>query len=93
MTEPKEGPGFRPPEPSSIPDYPDEVLKGHRIGECATCGETFLYGWVGDETSNFSPCPHCGSMEWEKWGVEMPDGERVHKSEYGAAASGKQEEQ
>lgn len=58
-----------------LEEVPNTVLNGHRIGECADCGERFEYGGVGDDVQNLDPCPGCGNRRWHKWGYRYGDRE------------------
>lgn len=58
-------------------DVPEEVLKGTPLGKCPNCGEKFEYNSPETHVTAMSPCPGCGSQQWQKWSYRMPDGTEV----------------
>lgn len=54
-------------------DVPDFVLEGTPVGKCNDCHDYFEYG-TGTGRGNLTPCPHCGSDDWEKIGYQHDGG-------------------
>lgn len=61
---------------------PDEIIEGRPLGECPDCGARFDYMYPSG-VGNLEPCPECGSHDWQRWGVRMPDGEEIPSDEVG----------
>lgn len=58
-------------------DVPEEVLKGTPLGKCPDCDTKFEYNTAETHVTSMSPCPGCGSHQWQKYGHRLPDGTEV----------------